>query len=213
MLPPWSGTAFGSRPRAPGRAWRPRRGRWATPVRAFSAASRRCGVGLVVFAVWLGTLAGCGHSANPNKVLGVWKVTYGAPSEVTIKATGDHAYAMTAKTPVTVVQSTCRLPVGTTIARFSGKGPSYSGQHGLWNTQSCAFAQETTLGLKLTGTDTAIETIGNADTRTLTKVSTPAAANNDAWLWLLLVLLVAVIAYLAVRRKRQQAKGHAALAA
>jgi hypothetical protein len=173
------------------------------PVR--SAASRRCGVALAVLAFGLGALAGCGHSATPNTVLGVWKVTYGAPSEVTIKATGDHAFAMTAKTPVTVVRSTCRLPIGTTIARFSGKGPSYSGQHGLWNTQSCALAEQTTLGLKLTGTDTAIETLGNAEARTMTRVSTPAATHNHGWLWLLLVFLVAVIAYLAVRRRRQPA--------
>jgi hypothetical protein len=166
---------------------------------------------LVTLAVLPAALAGCGHSAKPTTVVGVWKVTYGAPSEVTIKATGDHAYVMTAKTPVTVVQSTCRLRVGTTIARFSGKAPSYTGQHGLWNTQSCAFAQNTTLGLKLAGAATAIETIGNGDTRTLTRVSTPAASSNYAWLWLLLVLLVALIAYLAVRRNRQQAKDRAAL--
>src|SRR3954470_8614338 len=131
---------------------------------ALSAAKRHCGLALAVVAVGLGALAGCGHSADPNTVLGAWKVTYGAPSEVTIKATGDHAYAMTAKTPVTVVRSTCRLAIGTTIARFSGKGRSYAGKHGLWNTQSCAFVESTTLGLKLTGTDTATETLGNADT-------------------------------------------------
>src|SRR3954453_3880751 len=145
---------------------------------ALSAAKRHSGLALVFLAVGLGALAGCGHSANLNTVLGVWNVTYGAPSEATIKATGDHAFAMTAKTPVTVVQSTCRLPVGTTIARFSGNGPSYSGQHGLWNTQSCAFVESTTLGLKVTGGDTAVETLGNAEARTMTRVSTPAATNN-----------------------------------
>src|SRR4051812_21885811 len=160
---------------------------------AFSAAKRHCGLALVVLAVGLGALAGCGHSADPNTVLGVWKVTYGAPSEVTIMATGDHAYAMTAKTPVTVVQSTCRLPVGTTIARFSGNGPSYSGQHGLWNTQSGPLAQQTARARRVTGSDRAVEWLGNGEARTWTGVSPPATTNNHAWLWLLLVLLVAVV--------------------
>jgi hypothetical protein len=172
------------------------------------------GTSVAGLAVLVGTalLSACGSPSRSTttasaSVVGAWNVTYGAPSAVNIEATGTHAYTMTAKTPVTVVGSSCQLASGTVIATFSGNDASYTGRHGLWNQATCAFVRWTTLSVTLNGT-TAIEKLGNGEVHLLTRSAPAVATHNRArygwWLWLLLLAaLCAVIAYFAFHRRRQ----------
>jgi plastocyanin len=89
-------------------------------------------------------------ASHIDPILGDWTVTYGAPAVVTISGSSG-SYSVTAKTPVRVTGSSCDLPKGTLIATFSGSGPSYSGQHGLWYTSNCSFAYWTSMSLTLNG--------------------------------------------------------------
>ncbi len=77
--------------------------------------------------------------ASPDPIIGDWNVTYGAPATVTMTLAGG-VYTETAKTPVQVTGSWCRLPPGTVIANFTQTGPgTYAGQHGMWFVINCAF--------------------------------------------------------------------------
>ena len=117
--------------------------------------------------------ASVSHPRTSNSsVIGEWNVTYGAPAVVTISSTGTDSYTMVAETPVEVTGSSCSLPVGTTIATFSGSGTSYTGEHGLWNVSTCAFVEWTSLSLTLSG-NSMIEYLGNGEVHTLTRVSPP----------------------------------------
>ncbi len=170
----------------------------------------RSGVPLLVIAVCLGLLAGCSNGATSPTIVGTWRVTYGTSTVVEIESTGTNEFSMTASTPVMVVggSPSCHLAVGTILARFSGSGTSYKGHHGLWSTTNCSFAYWTTLSLALKG-KTAIATLGNGESLTLTEVPLPRTSNN-AWLWLLLVLLVlaAAIMYVVFRRRRRTVSGN-----
>jgi hypothetical protein len=95
-------------------------------------------VAVVLAVVLVGGLVAQRTSSDP--LVGDWDVTYGAPAIVTIAKSGD-GYTVTAKTPVRVVQATCDLPSGTSLATFSAAGPAHEGQHGLWWTNDCAFAR------------------------------------------------------------------------
>lgn len=170
---------------------------------------QRCSAALLL-AITLSTalLAGCGRTASPVSptVVGKWNVTYGAPVIVSVELTGTDAYSMTAANPVTLTGgSPCQLPVGTTIATFSGRGASYTGQHGLWNTSNCSFARWTTLRLALNG-NTAIANLGTGGILDLTRmpVAVTAKEHPTGWLWLVLIVFpVSLIAYLLVRRRRR----------
>jgi len=157
----------------------------------------------------LGLLAGCGHGATATTVGGTWRVTYGTATVVRIGSTGTDKYSMTARTPVQVVggSTSCHLPVGTVLATFSGQGTSYTGLHGLWSVSNCAFASWTSVNLTVNG-KTALATLGDGESLTLTRVPAAAATSGDAWLWLVLLLVVAgAIAYLVVRRRRPARSG------
>jgi hypothetical protein len=173
---------------------------------------QRCSA-VLLLAVTLSTamLTGCnsaGRSASPT-IVGEWNVTYGNPVVVDVKLTRADAYSMTAKNRVTLTGgSPCQLPIGTTIATFSGSGASYTGQHGLWNTSNCSFAQWTTLRLALSG-NTAIATFGTGGTLKLTRLSPVVATRKHPllWLWLvLLALLISIITFLLLHRWRQDAR-------
>jgi hypothetical protein len=119
------------------------------------------------------------HTSAPtasagDPITGDWDVTYGAPAVVTISGSGG-SYTEVAKTPVRVTGSSCDLPPGTLIASFSGSGNSYSGQHGLWFVNNCAFARWTSLSLTRSG-DTLTGILVGSGTVTFTKVSTPVSA-------------------------------------
>jgi uncharacterized integral membrane protein len=99
-------------------------------------------VALILVVLLLVFLTRCGTTAQQDSLVGDWDVTYGAPSVVTIAKTANGSYTMKAKTPVTVVRSSCKLPPGTLIATFTRRSDRrLTGRHGLWNTASCAFAQ------------------------------------------------------------------------
>jgi hypothetical protein len=94
-----------------------------------------------------GVLSASAAASDP--IVGDWNVTYGAPAVVTMSLSGG-VYTETAKTPVRVTVGSCVLPAGTSIATFSSTGPNtYSGQHGLWDVSTCAFAFSTSLSLTL----------------------------------------------------------------
>ncbi len=96
-------------------------------------------VALVLAVVFVGGVVALRTSSDP--LVGDWDVTYGAPAIVTI-AKSDDGYTVTAKTPIRVVQATCDLPSGTSLATFSAAGPEHEGQHGLWWTNNCAFRRD-----------------------------------------------------------------------
>ena len=147
-------------------------------------------------------------SAGPqgSSFAGTWRITYGAPTVVEIQSTGGDKYKIVARSPVTLTGgSSCHLPVGTTIATFTGTGHSYIGRHGLWNRSNCVFASWTTVSLALNG-NKATENLGNGEFHTLSRSSVARSGKQPSWyLWwlLLLVLLAATIAFFASRRKQE----------
>lgn len=104
-----------------------------------------------------------------DPITGDWDITYGAPAVVTISGSGG-SYTEVAKTPVRVTRSSCDLPPGTRIASFSGSGNRYSGQHGLWFVNNCAFDRWASLRLTRSG-DTLTGILGDGETVTFTKVN------------------------------------------
>src|ERR1700676_3321710 len=110
-------------------------------------------------------------SAAVPKVTGKWSVTYGALTEVKIKSTGHHTFAMSALAPIEITGgSTCRLPVGTVIATFSGKGTTFSGQHGTYYNSNCAFAAWTTFTVTALNATSFVGHLGSGETHTYTRV-------------------------------------------
>jgi hypothetical protein len=125
-----------------------------------------------------GTVAGQLVSGDP--IPGDWNVTYGAPAVVTMSGpNASGSYTVTAKTPIRVTGSSCYLPAGTLIATFSGSGGSYSGQHGLWWTSNCTFAQWDPMTLTLTGTTLTAVLSGTSERPTFTKIGTAAVHQPD----------------------------------
>jgi hypothetical protein len=117
-------------------------------------------------------------ATSRSRVTGKWDVTYGNAAVVKIKRTGHHAYTMTGLTPIELTSgSSCRLPVGTVIATFSGKGTTFTGQHGLWYdiTSTCESAGTTTLTMTLSG-NTIVGHLGNGETHTYTRVRRRSAS-------------------------------------
>jgi hypothetical protein len=106
----------------------------------------------------------------PDPIVGDWNVTYGNPDVVAMTLSGG-VYTETAVTPVQVVGSSCDLPVGTVIATFSSTGgDSYSGQHGLWFTSNCSFAEFTSFtGTLSSNGNTLTGVLGNGEGVTFTR--------------------------------------------
>ncbi|MGE2818138.1 hypothetical protein ACQI5H_23790 [Mycobacterium heidelbergense] len=95
---------------------------------------------MALSAVLLASTANAAPPATTDPVVGTWNVTYGAPATVTMTLAG-RLYTETAKSPVRVTGGSCDLPAGTVIATFTQTGAgTYSGQHGMWWTNNCAFA-------------------------------------------------------------------------
>ena len=151
-----------------------------------------------------------GTGTGPS-IAGRWSVTYGAPTVVTISASRHSSYTMTGARVVTVVESHCRLRVGTLLARFTGTGDTYSGRHGLWNVTTCAFAGWTTMRLTLAG-DTASAQMGNGSTITYRRLSgavhDAAVTNASWWPWLVVVAVVVLIAVLVSAYARHRRRHH-----
>jgi hypothetical protein len=116
-------------------------------------------------------LASPATAAAPDPIVGDWSVTYGNADVVAMTLSGG-VYTETAETPVQVVGSSCDLPVGTVIATFSATGGgTYSGEHGLWNTNNCSFNSFTSLILTLSSDhDTLTGVLGNGEVHTFTRV-------------------------------------------
>ena len=138
---------------------------------------RKCAI---VFALTIGaTLASVGSAsvatAVQPRVTGKWNVTYGAPAVVKIRGNGHNRYTMRALTRIKVTggSATCSLTIGTVLAKFSGKSPTYFGQHGLWSRSNCAFGAWTTLTMTLNGNDTIIGHLGDGETLTFTRFGHP----------------------------------------
>jgi hypothetical protein len=147
-----------------------------------------------------------GTGTTPS-IAGRWSVMYGAPTVVTISATGQSSYTMTGARAVAVVGDHCRLRAGTLLARFTGTGDTYSGRHGLWDETTCAFVSWTTLRLTLAG-NTASAQLGNGETRTYTRLGAVPDATTHAtsWPWLVLavaLVLIAVLVWAYARRRRR----------
>jgi hypothetical protein len=94
-----------------------------------------------------------------DKLVGSYKVIYGAQSVVGIDGSGG-GYTVTAKGPLhwklpvnaPAGTPTCDLPDGTIIATFSlTSGTTYVGQHGSWD-KTCQFLGWGQLQLELKGT-------------------------------------------------------------
>jgi hypothetical protein len=158
-------------------------------------------------------LVGCSSSTagtgSTPSIAGRWSVTYGAPTVVTISATGHSSYTMTGAHPVAVIGDHCRLRAGTLLARFTGTGGTYSGRHGLWDQSTCAFVRWTALRLTLAG-KTASARLGDGETITYTRrgaAPAPASAGTT-WLWLVIgivVVLIALLVWAYGRRRRRLA--------
>jgi hypothetical protein len=115
----------------------------ARPVHAFAT------VALVTLTLLFALSARASADDVPgDPVVGNWSVTYGNTTTVAISLS-DGVYTETATEPLQVTRSSCYLPPGTVIATFSASGNGYSGQHGLWWTSDCSFAQWAPLDLKL----------------------------------------------------------------
>ncbi len=117
-------------------------------------------------------------AGDPLGLIGDWNVIYGAPTTLTISY-ANGIYTMTAAAPVQIVGAACSLPVGTVIATFARDAAGkLVGQHGLWLTTTCAFAQWTPMGLVLeTGGQTLTATIGDGGVYPFTRsASTPSAS-------------------------------------
>jgi hypothetical protein len=114
-------------------------------------------------------------TASPaDPIVGNWNVTYGNADVVTMTL-ANGVYTETAETPVQVVGASCFLPVGTVIATFSSTGgDSYSGEHGLWNTNNCTFNSFTSDILTLSSNgDTLTGVLGNGEVITYTRPPPP----------------------------------------
>lgn len=84
-------------------------------------------------------------AAASASVLGSYNVAYGNQAIVKVTGSGGQ-YSIISETPILlgnngVPASSCYLPQGTLLGSFSGTGPSYPGQHGLWYTSDCSFGQ------------------------------------------------------------------------
>jgi hypothetical protein len=118
-------------------------------------------------------------AGDPLGLVGDWNVTYGAPTTLTISY-ANGIYTMTAAAPVQVVRASCSLPVGTVIATFARDAAGkLAGQHGLWLTTTCAFAQWTPMslvlepgGLKMTAT------LGNGEVHAFTRSTSTPGPNS-----------------------------------
>ncbi len=86
-----------------------------------------------------------------NPILGDWDVTYGSRAVVTVTR-APTGYTFTARTAFKVTGGRCYLPAGTvvgSVARSGGR--QYTGWHGLWWVDSCAFSNWTAITLTLDG--------------------------------------------------------------
>lgn len=110
-------------------------------------------------------------SSTSDPIVGDWLVTYGNTTIVAMSYSSG-VYTETATEPLEVAGSSCYLPPGTVIATFSGSGTSYSGQHGLWYTSNCSFAEWTSLELTLAG-DTLTGVLGSGGEVVFTRVVPP----------------------------------------
>jgi hypothetical protein len=127
----------------------------------------------------VGISGGAAGAGARDPIVGNWKVTYGGPSVVSMTLSSG-TYTETAVTTVPVTAGVCSLPVGTVIATFSATGPgTYSGQHGLWYTNNCAYAGSTTFSLTLAGNKkTLAGSLGNGEKHTFTKTTPPGAPHR-----------------------------------
>jgi hypothetical protein len=118
-------------------------------------------------------------SSTSDPIVGDWLVTYGNTTVVAMSYSGG-VYTETATQPVKLTGgSSCFLPPGTVIATFSWSGNSYSGQHGLWYTSDCSFAEWTSLKLTLAG-DTLTGVLGSGGEVVFTRVGPPAIITPPA---------------------------------
>ena len=109
----------------------------------------------------------------PSSVLGQWNTTYQNDPRVSIWTSGSDAYTITAETPVEVSGgSSCYIPIGATLATFTGSGTSYSGQHNLFYNYNCSVGGSTSFSLTLDGS-TLTGDLGNGGTVAYTKISSP----------------------------------------
>jgi alpha-tubulin suppressor-like RCC1 family protein len=124
-----------------------------------------------------GSIPPAGGPVNAS-LPGDWSVTYGSPSVVTISY-ANGSYTVIAKSPVEVTGGPCFLPPGTLIATFSGSGPTFTGQHGLWYTPTCSFARWTPLTVILAGTALTV-VLGNGERHVLTRIGNPQLPFRDS---------------------------------
>ena len=105
-------------------------------------------VGLVAVCASLVTTPAFGS----NPVTGEWHVTYGNTTVVDIAESGG-MFTITATEPLQPAGSSCFLPPGTAIARGISEtaNDKYSGEGGLYDTSTCAFAEWVPLELVLEG--------------------------------------------------------------
>lgn len=116
-----------------------------------NAARRLRPVGLVAASAVLAGLFGLSAgvapagAANSTSVLGSYSVEYGNQAIVKVSRSSGQ-YSIVSETPILLglngnPTSSCYLPQGTLLATFSGTGPTYPGQHGLWFDSDCSFGQ------------------------------------------------------------------------
>jgi uncharacterized protein (DUF2147 family) len=128
----------------------------------------RCAVAAVAALLSSGAVASAEPAGDP--IVGEWTVKYGAPATVTMTLSGG-VYTEIAKTPVRVTGAACDVPVGTAIATFTQNGAgSYTGKHGLWLTNTCAFANWTDATFNLSGDGKTLTAHFGGETPTFTKV-------------------------------------------
>ena len=99
-----------------------------------------------------------------GSIVGIWKLSYGNPqavdpywpplvgvAEISLSG-GTYTEKTTTPTEFMGIRPCGTLPVGTVLATFAKDGAnSYSGQYGLWNNKTCAFASWRPFGLTVSG--------------------------------------------------------------
>jgi hypothetical protein len=79
-------------------------------------------------------------AAPGESLVGSWQ--YLGEPELLVEISGSAGvYTVTALEDTHVADSTCPLPAGTVLETFSEAGSGYTGEAGLWNRTTCAFAE------------------------------------------------------------------------